>query len=99
MPWALYGLCLYWGVGIIVLSLSMQAKVLEAAPNASDLAMALFSGLYNIGIGAGALLGGYAAAHLSIANIGFAGAVLALPALLLILLLIRHPDFSRGEAA
>ena len=99
MPWVLYALCLYWGVGIIVLSLSMQAKVLEAAPDASDLAMALFSGLYNIGIGAGALLGGYAAAHLGIANIGFAGAALALPALLLILLLIRHPDFSRGEAA
>lgn len=99
MPWVLYALCLYWGVGIIVLSLSMQAKVLEAAPDASDLAMALFSGLYNIGIGAGALLGRYAAAHLGIANIGFAGAALALPALLLILLLIRHPDFSRGEAA
>ena len=55
--------------------------------------MAMFSGIINLGIGAGALFGGYAVTHLTLPNIGFAGAAIAAMALLVIILIIKR--FSR----
>ncbi|MGL5384422.1 MAG: sugar transporter [Serratia sp. (in: enterobacteria)] len=74
-------LCVIWGMAIMAIGLSMQAKVLSLAPDATDVSMAIFSGLYNFGIGAGALLGNQVSLHLGMPNIGFVGAPLALIAL------------------
>jgi MFS transporter, DHA1 family, L-arabinose/isopropyl-beta-D-thiogalactopyranoside export protein len=52
---------LVWGGAIICFGLGMQAWVLKLAPDATDLAVSIFSGLYNIGIGAGALFGNHIA--------------------------------------
>lgn len=78
---SLTALCAVWGLAIMALSLAMQAKVLSQAPDASDIAMSIYSGLYNVGIGGGALLGNQVSLRLGMDNIGYVGGPLALIAL------------------
>lgn len=92
-------LSLVWGVAIMIITLGMQVKVLALAPDATDVAMSLFSGIFNIGIGAGALLGNQVSLHLSMSNIGFAGAVPALAALIWSVLVFRRWPVKLEEQA
>jgi MFS transporter, DHA1 family, L-arabinose/isopropyl-beta-D-thiogalactopyranoside export protein len=64
-----------WGGFIISFGLAMQAQVLKLAPDATDLAVSLFSGLYNVGIGAGALLGNHIAHDFGLQWLGSFGGV------------------------
>ncbi|HBU0649215.1 TPA: sugar transporter, partial [Klebsiella pneumoniae] len=75
----------------------MQVKVLASAPDATDVAMSLFSGIFNIGIGAGALVGSQVSLHLSMASIGYIGAIPALAGLIWALLIFRRWPVSLEE--
>lgn len=74
-------LCVIWGIAMTAIVLSLQVNVLSMAKDTTDVAMALFSGIFNLGIGAGALLGNQVSLVLAMNNIGLVGALIALLAL------------------
>lgn len=53
-----YALCFMWGLVWIVATFVFQSKIIENSQGLSDMAVSIYSGLYNVGIGAGALVGG-----------------------------------------
>ena len=86
---SMFLLAFIWGIGISGIGLSLQV-----ASDATDVAMAIYSGLYNIGIGGGALFGNQVMQHLGLANIGFSGAAFAAMGLLLFI----YIHFRYGKA-
>lgn len=91
-PYAVYALVFIWGVAIVIVSLGMVSKVLTFASDATDVANSIYSGLYNVGIGGGALLGHYVTVWFGLSNIGIAGALLAAAGLAVCGLLFREQD-------
>lgn len=83
--YSLIGLCVFWGICIMIIGLIFQSKVIELAPDATAVAMSIYSGIYNVGIGGGALIGGIVSTHLSLQYIGVTGGAIALLALALYL--------------
>lgn len=90
LPAAIYALVFVWGTAIVIVSLGMVSKVLDFASDAADLANSIYSGLYNVGIGGGALLGHLVTQYAGISRIGIAGMFAAAAGLWLCLNLNRH---------
>ncbi|WP_171998357.1 sugar transporter [Cronobacter sp. JZ38] len=80
----------FWGIAIMLIGLGMQVKVLALAHDATDVAMSLFSGIFNIGIGAGALVGNQVSLQLSMSSIGYMGAIPALAAFIWAIVIFRR---------
>lgn len=79
---SLYAVCIVWGVATMCIVLSMQSKVLALTHDATDVGMSLFSGIFNIGIGGGALLGSQVSLHMGMQHISWVGGAFAFTGLL-----------------
>ena len=66
-------LCLFWGICNTLFNLVFQTGIMQLAPQASSVAMSIYSGIYNLGIGTGALVGGIVCSKMGISNVGFVG--------------------------
>ena len=67
----MFALAFIWGIGISCIGLALQMRVLQLAPDATDVASAIYSGIFNAGIGAGALFGNQITRHIGLEYIGF----------------------------
>lgn len=70
-------LCVFWGIAMTAFNLAFQAKLIQLTPQATAIAMSVYSGIYNLGIGCGALAGGAVCADFSISYIGYIGGAIA----------------------
>ncbi|WP_047607548.1 sugar transporter [Rahnella aquatilis] len=94
-PVAISVLCVIWGLAMMIIGLAMQVRVLALATDATDVSMALLSGIYNIGIGAGALIGNQVSLHLEMSNIGYAGGLIGCVAFVWCLTIFkRYPQLK-----
>ncbi len=76
--WATISLCIFWGIAMTFMNLVFQLELMAAEKKATTVAMALYSGLFNLGIGAGPVLGALAINGSGLQNVGYVGAVVAL---------------------
>ena len=76
-------LCAFWGMAATSYNVSFQNEIINhTSDDATPVAMSISSGIFNLGIATGTLIGGGVCTHLSIAYIGFAGAAIAVLMLL-----------------
>ena len=91
--------CIMWGAMATAFNIAFQDNTIRFAPeNATSIAMSIFSGIFNLGSGSGAYVGGLVVSHLSIDYIGYAGGIIGLIATLY--LVVRYfPNMRRREMA
>lgn len=73
--------CAIWGIAAMAFQTSFQAEIIGCVSTAaSSVAMAIFSAIFNLGIGSGTWLGGVVYTNTSLNFIGFVGAMIILVA-------------------
>lgn len=91
--------CILWGAMATAFNIAFQDNTIRFAPeNATSIGMSIFSGIFNLGIGSGAYVGGLVVSRLSIEDIGYAGGAIGVIATLY-LVLRYFPNMRRREAA
>lgn len=80
-PYVSMAHCIIWGLVFTSFNLVVEFEVIRYAPQYATIAVAIFSSIFNIGIGCGAFVGGTVLTELSTANIGYVGGCIAVVAL------------------
>lgn len=79
--WIIF-LCAAWGMSATAYNVSFQNEIINHTDaDATPVAMSISSGIFNLGIATGTLVGGQICTHWSIAYIGYVGGAIALCAL------------------
>ncbi|MBO4952296.1 MAG: sugar transporter [Lachnospiraceae bacterium] len=86
-PGFMMALCALWGITVLMFNVSFQSETIQCTDEqSSSVAMSIFSGIFNFGIGAGSFLGGIVCDKGQISHLGFVGAVFATISLLFFLI-------------
>lgn len=74
--------CVLIGMSATAFNVGMQSEIIsDTEESQTTVAMSIFSGIFNLGIGTGALIGGGVCSHLSISFIGITGGIIVLAAM------------------
>ena len=83
--------CLLIGCASTLFNVTFQAELIRhVSMGAAPVAMSIFSGIFNVGIGGGTWIGGRVTAHGLLPYIGYAGAVIGLMALVYCFVVYFH---------
>lgn len=70
--------CAYWGLTATAFNVAAQSEIILHAGPAGSVAMAFFSGIFNLGIGTGSFIGGKVVDLINLGSIGYIGAGIGL---------------------
>jgi len=79
-PLLLAILCIAWGLCMTIYNIAFQSEIVTLFPSDSAVPMSFYSGIFNLGIGAGAFVGGIVCDHGLMSQIGNIGAGITLAA-------------------
>lgn len=86
-----------WGAMATAFNIAFQDNTIRSAPeDATPIAMSIFSGIFNLGIGSGAFIGGIVVTHGSLSLIGYAAGIIGLLATLYCVVRL-FPNMHRRE--
>ena len=81
--------CAFWGLFATSFNVTFQNETLRASPSdASAISMSLFSGIFNVGIAMGSIIGGWVTDGPGVGDIGYVGAAFVIVASLITTLYI-----------
>lgn len=90
--------CVVWGSMSTAFNVAFQDSTMRYAPvEATSVAMSIFSGIFNLGIGAGAYIGAAVVTYMSLSCVGYVGGTIGLAALAYCLFRL-FPDMRRRDA-
>ena len=82
-------LCIFWGLANCFFNMVFQSEIIRTVPEGTSIAMSIYSGIYNVGIGSGALIGGLVCSGISVSAIGYIGGLISIAACLACLLYLQ----------
>ncbi|TVO33364.1 sugar transporter [Vibrio algivorus] len=93
--WGISSLIFVWGIVLMLVPVTMQVKVFNIDNDAFEVIMSMYSGIINLGIGAGALLGGKVIIHLGLSNVGYVASAIGFVSMLVLVTLLRKYPILR----
>ena len=94
---AVLAVCALWGCCATAFNVAFQAELIKYTPaDSSAVAMSIFSGLFNLGIGTGTAIGGAVVSGPGIAWIGFAGGAITVVGVILAITVL-FPAIRRAK--
>lgn len=97
--WAAFAVCALWGLSATAFNVAFQAEIIHDTPaHVSAVAMSIFSGLFNLGIGCGTWLGGQVVDGLGINLIGVVGGLVALAGFVVCFVSMRKGKSANATA-
>ncbi|MBD1572154.1 sugar transporter [Vibrio sp. S17_S38] len=87
--WGISGLIFVWGIVMMLVPVTMQVKVFNIDNDSFEVIMSMYSGIINLGIGAGALIGGKVIIHMGLPNVGYVASGISVVSLAVLFFLLR----------